>query len=1129
MRFIPTSKRNPCPVCLGTDGDCRHLDSGLVLCHKFPDRDANIDGWIWKKPSRCGVWGIFAPKGSDGSVHDEIQRQRWRERAEALERERLSSFCKALSPIERDEAIKEILNQLRLTGQDRQTLSYRKHLEDEAIEEFCSVIQWQELSRFVTPRLAGVHASGYRLMNPRNGILVPVKDENGLFVALRLHNPEALPKYTWLSSRKFGITPHFSNGENPIGVYYPRRYKCYNKIGLAEGLEFKARIAANRLGYPVIGFGGCNFGGSPETLRSAIANIKEKLDRQEQQSRIKLVLLPDGGSLFNEKVYRQYIETLKLLDSWGLGVDIAWWNQLQKTDGDIDEIDDRAISNIEYLSPDEFREIAAEAQYKQKVGKTQQALHTLTYQPNLLANQKYLPDLVDLVPETGILAIKAHKGSGKSAQIQKLISHFRGLGKDIISITPRIALGREQAQRWGLEWGGDIDTYGMSKTTVLEHSSGFGLCWDSIWRIAHKDWSNSVVIIDESEMGVGHLLNSSTCKDRRSQILKTFESKISECLAGKGLVILADADLTNISIDYVLALAPEGTKVFTVVNKALPDAWDIDFLTGRPDETIEQIFEAVEEGERLAISTDSQIEAEALDRCLAERFPDKKIIRIDRKTTETNFGRDFVTKPNESIRSERPDVLIFTPSMGVGVSIDVKWFDKVFGLFYGVLEPSQCRQALARVRDGVPRVVWASEASHFDESCKSFLPETINKNFHKYHDRGLQLIELAAALATGDDPADLVEAMQRAIDPLTRQWNNPHIDTYCKLKARRNFGLSQLAIQLRQELIDEGHTITDFGCLNLTASGGKISIQKGVLKAEEAASIANADDISLEQAKSIVVKAGATEEERHQATKALLKAELPDIELTPEFVGKAIINDRRRWLDRVKLWWYFTNFEKTKELDRREWRHKLKQFATGVAYLPDVKTFSPKVELIKDLGLFAIIDLSNLEKEYTSSDRDIATFKQKANFLRYRLYTVFNLTVTPKTDPIKLIGKLLERVGLGLISRQVRVGDERIRYYKIDLKLLCDTDRMAVLRALDTKYSQIEQGISLEDVTGLANNLNIQASPVTPSVHTTLQQGTTEISGNLDSLVLVDRAEAVKSEERSRELESQNVTLLRKT
>jgi hypothetical protein len=37
-------------------------------------------------------------------------------------------------------------------------------------------------------------------------------------------------------------------------------------------------------------------------------------------------------------------------------------------------------------------------------------------------------------------------------------------------------------------------------------------------------------------------------------------------------------------------------------------------------------------------------------------------------------------------------------------------------------------------------------------------------------------------------------------------WNNPHVDLYCKQIARRNFSLSQLAVQLRQELIEQGHT-----------------------------------------------------------------------------------------------------------------------------------------------------------------------------------------------------------------------------------------------------------------------------------------------------------------------------------
>ncbi|MHC5831819.1 MAG: hypothetical protein ACYT04_91575, partial [Nostoc sp.] len=55
------------------------------------------------------------------------------------------------------------------------------------------------------------------------------------------------------------------------------------------------------------------------------------------------------------------------------------------------------------------------------------------------------------------------------------------------------------------------------------------------------------------------------------------------------------------------------------------------------------------------------------------------------------------------------DGVFVTPSLGTGISIDVQHFDRVYGIFQGVIPDSEARQALARVRDDVPRVVWCAK------------------------------------------------------------------------------------------------------------------------------------------------------------------------------------------------------------------------------------------------------------------------------------------------------------------------------------------------------------------------------------------------------------------------------------
>jgi hypothetical protein len=58
------------------------------------------------------------------------------------------------------------------------------------------------------------------------------------------------------------------------------------------------------------------------------------------------------------------------------------------------------------------------------------------------------------------------------------------------------------------------------------------------------------------------------------------------------------------------------------------------------------------------------------------------------------------------------DVVITSPSTETGISIDIRnHFTAVFGIFNGLQSSDSVRQALARVRDNIPRVVWIAKTA----------------------------------------------------------------------------------------------------------------------------------------------------------------------------------------------------------------------------------------------------------------------------------------------------------------------------------------------------------------------------------------------------------------------------------
>ncbi|MGF1672162.1 MAG: plasmid replication protein, CyRepA1 family, partial [Rivularia sp. (in: cyanobacteria)] len=567
------------------------------------------------------------------------------------------------------------------------------------------------------------------------------------------------------------------------------------------------------------------------------------------------------------------------------------------------------------------------------------------------------------------------------------------------------------------------------------------------------------------ELGLNHLSTSSTCRDRRSFILKTLEVKLKECLENGGLVIVADADFTDISYDYLKAITRH--TPYIVQHDFTGDPWEINFFTGKRDLFLTQIEDWISnpDCEPIAIAMDNQAECEALTNHLIKKYSYLKnkvggLIRIDSKITQTDFGKDFVKHTNQRIKDYLPKILLYTPSLGVGCSIDVHHFKHVFGLFYGNLEPSQARQMLARVRESVPRSVWSKlKANNSEDTPTSYLPSEIKKRLFSNQKSATEVIGLALQLAkekAENSDIDDKEILPLLIEQLQSMmgdggWDNAHVDLYCKQIARRNYSLNQLAVQLRQELIDEGHTLTDVVIDEATVTGDSVRFEKDEIKHQKAEKTAKAADIPLDEALRIKNQPTRTEEDEHKSTKALLKRELPAVELTKDFLYKTVYKDDRRWLNQVKLFWMATNPDITKQLDSQEWRRKLKQFSKGVAYIPDVKSYSHKVEVIKKTGLLDF--LNSHDEELTEDSPKIQKFFKDCQIYRKQLKSAFGIYLTKDYPAVKLLNRLLEKVGLKMVTSRIEQQNKaKKRYYKLNQELLKDPDRNAIIESLNLKF-----------------------------------------------------------------------------
>ncbi|MDJ0716197.1 MAG: hypothetical protein QNJ54_18535 [Prochloraceae cyanobacterium] len=1068
------------------------------------------------------------------------------------ERRESESYEHLLSEEQRHLVITEIINQLPLWKKHYRQLRERGLTDEEIIAGgYKSVSQWQNLKEPVDNRLAGVKLDGRSLTNFDSGIICPIKNNKGQFVSWQLRRDNCSDKeskYIWAAGEKKRFpkpTSHLRNGELPLAVHKSENSNFKDVLGLVDSVGIKPHIANSKLNMDFVGASGGLFAKSPQTLQGVL---------KENQPE-KLVYYPDAGDVANSNIVRTIKQTIELVTEWGYQIEIAWWGQVNKSDGDIDEISSEKILKIKYLTPEKFFKIAEKIASQQKKEKRKKAalkeiktLKDLTCIVNKLIDEPHFPK--ELAPEifdafkSGILNLKGAKGTGKTTLIKELVKLFREQGMNVILISPRIALGREACNKLGLNWReddsyewqyyeeaeqlvetsrqkdllGNAERVNYEKKKVLKQktektkdiilANGIGLCPESLPKLAHRDWSNTVVIIDEVELVFSNIVTSSTCKERRAKILKVLQEKIPECVNNRGLLILSDADLSNRSLNYAQALAPNA-PVYTVINSAKPKRWKIDFYKGTKDKILQEIYDSIEEdveiegtGEtrkmRFVVACDNQSELEALEKIILEKYPRIKCTRIDSTATREQWGQDFVKNPDEAILIEQPQILLYSPSMGVGCSIEaeerfkkwsikVPWFDKVFGLFFGTIVPSQCRQMLARVRAAVPRVIWVKKSNHSNiTGCRSYFWKEVKAQMLKYHAQESLAIELALEFSGADtDDESLLATLFEMRNPETNTWDNPHIDLWAKTIAKRNFDFAHLAEVLEEELREEGHEINLLECKDKTEESKEIKENKELNLETRAANIANAEDMPLEVAQALNRNLSLSTEKELQVKKALLKAELPKTELTQTFIHEAILKDRRTWLKQVKLWWMFLNLEKAKEKDRSHWRHKLKQFSEGVPFLPDVKTYYLKAKTISDTGIFDIIDINNLDKEYTAESFKELHKKACQPKMRSLLKTALNITASKQISEVQLAGRILAKVGMKLENSRTEnlPNGKKLRYYKLVI-LDIENSRQSILDSLDQRYEElaVKKTARTEKNTSVGESFHTtEQTPATPS------------------------------------------------
>jgi Domain of unknown function (DUF3854) len=654
----------------------------------------------------------------------------------------------------------------------------------------------------------------------------------------------------------------------------------------------------------------------------------------------------------------------------------------------------------------------------------------LTHTPQIQISDRYLPSVA--IPETAkLVGIKSPKGTGKTKLLEEIVASASAKGQWVLAIGHRIQLVQALCQRFGLKYITEIDR----NSTDLE--KGYGLCIDSLHpnssaQFQAMDWSNGIVIIDEVEQVLWHGLNSATCKDNRVAILKSLKLLMQNILGGEGQVYVADADLSDTSLDYLTSLSGVDLEPFIVENKWKPDkkdGWQVyNYEESTPKRLVKDLEKHIQDGGKpfvclSAQKLKSQWGTRTLEAYLNKKFPQKKILRIDSESLADPQHPAYGCIANLDRILGNYEIILASPSIETGVSIEIKnHFTSVWCVAQGIQGENTVRQTLGRIRANIPRYLW----------CASY-------GFNKI---GNGSTSIPALLTSGHRLTQLnMRLLQQSdfesIDDVDTEFQAESLLCWAKMAVRFNAAMINYRDSILAALREEGHQIREASNLTSKVESQNKAETKSLVEAiaevreqnyqAECQAIARSKHLRDEEYLILSKRMVKTNAEKRQLRKFELnkRYRLP---VTSELVTL----DDDGWYQQLRLH-YFLTVGRHFLADRDAIvARKMLDRGNGSLFLPDFNNS----QLGTTIGILEILGISNLlqdlKRELSNLDSDLQEMATISINNRLEIKTATKIGIAKNASPITIVRYFIDRLGFGL--QCLRCGGDRrkrIRYYQI--------------------------------------------------------------------------------------------------
>ena len=623
------------------------------------------------------------------------------------------------------------------------------------------------------------------------------------------------------------------------------------------------------------------------------------------------------------------------------------------------------------------------------------------YNP-LKINQQYLDNSLIPPASAQLIALKSAKGSNKTGWLGEITAKAIYRGQPVLVLTHRIQLTKELCNRFGID---HIEEVRSSNTAGM---LGYGFCIDSLHplsqtRFSPDNWDETIVILDEVEQTIWHALNSNTCQVNRVAIIKNLQALLKNVIETGGKIYLSDADLSTISIDYIQMLIGRPVKTWIVENEYVRSHKRklVNYSGPDPSNLFADLIEFIENGRKALIQTTGQKAGSKwgtinIESYLKKRFPHLKILRIDGESVADSNHPAYGCMANLNFVLANYDIAIASPVIETGVSIDLKnHFDAVWAIAYGVQSVDAVCQTVERLRDDVPRHIWAKKTAK-DSSVGS----------------GSTLVKSLLTSENKKALANIRQLTMAGIDEFNEldiNFSPSSLLAWAKRACIVNYGKADYRQEIVTKLTKEGYELISLE----DDKKGTIVKQKVKENCREiyrvySKAVAEIETPSNKQLEELKGKRAKTSTQRLQERKGSLVKKY-GVEVTPKLVEE----DDRGLYPQLQLH-YYLSVGRTKLVQRD--RKSLVQFSEegdGRVFAPDLN----KRQLSAKIKALEIINIQQFfEKEAEFTKESLSKWLYDLIIpLRFDLHTVLGVSVNPEKDsPIAVAQRFLKKLGLKL-------------------------------------------------------------------------------------------------------------------